>query len=248
MTSVDRITERYTGDRYGAANPDWHLADSSWKAAQVLRLLGGEQFETICEVGCGAGEILRQLHDQMPGTRRLVGYDVAETPIAMAAERATDRLTFKLMDAAADDEHFDLMLIIDVIEHVNDPIAFLEGLRFKAKRTVLHIPLELSVRSMLNPNLLIWPRELVGHIHFFTPETAAATVRDAGYEIVRTTFTRCFDAPSGPRTGRGRALGALQRHLPRGVTVRLLGGYSLLVETLNEPPDGTGAVRPATGA
>jgi SAM-dependent methyltransferase len=226
------ISDRYTADRYVTSNPDWHVSDSSWKAAQLLQLLDAEPVETICEVGCGAGEILRQLHDRMPATRRLVGYEIAEVPLAMAADRATDRLSFELKNAADDDELFDLMLIMDVVEHVPDPIAFLSGLRFKAKRTILHVPLDLSAQSVVRPGKLMSSREQVGHIHYFTPETAIATVQDAGYTIRGHVFTRPFDLP--PQSLKARMARLPRRLLPKAVTIRLLGGYSILIDASND--------------
>ncbi|MGA9286099.1 MAG: methyltransferase domain-containing protein [Solirubrobacteraceae bacterium] len=143
------ISQRYTDGTYAAANPGWHIADSPWKARQVITMLAAfdSDVQTICEVGCGAGEILRQIHDQMTTLQRLVGYEISEAPLNMARARSTDRLTFVLGDAAKDDEHFDLMLIMDVIEHVSDPIAFLESVRSKAERSILHIPLDLSAHT-----------------------------------------------------------------------------------------------------
>lgn len=225
------IANRYTGDQYITANPDWHVADSPWKAVQILEMLKAEPVETVCEVGCGAGEILRQLHDRMPATRRLVGYEIAEAPLRIAAERATERLSFKLADAASDDEVFDLMIVMDVIEHVGDPIAFLENLRFKAKRTILHVPLDLSVQSVIRPGKLTSWRESVGHINYFTPETAIATVRDAGYVIRGHVFTRSFDLEA--TTVKARLARVPRRLLPEAVTVRLLGGYSILIDASN---------------
>jgi SAM-dependent methyltransferase len=225
------IADRYTGDQYVTSNPDWHVADSPWKAAQILAMLKAEPVETVCEVGCGAGEILRQLHDRMPATRRLVGYEIAEAPLAMAAERATERLSFELKDAADDDELFDVMLIMDVIEHVPDPIVFLSSLRFKAERTILHVPLDLSVQSVIRPGKLMSVREKVGHIHYFTPETALATVRDAGYIIRGHVFTRSFDLEA--TTVKARLARIPRRLFPEAVTMRLLGGYSILIDAAN---------------
>jgi hypothetical protein len=227
------IADRYTGDDYVTSNPDWHVADSPWKAQQILQMLRTQPspVETICEVGCGAGEILRQLHDQMPAIRRLVGYEITEVPLTMAAQRATERLSFKLIDAAEDGDVFDLMIIMDVIEHVPDPISFLRNLRFKAKRTILHVPLDLSVQSIIRPSKLMSLREQFGHIHYFTPETAIATVREAGYTVWGHTFTRSFDLPPG--SVKARVARIPRRLLPRKVTVRMLGGYSILIDASN---------------
>jgi hypothetical protein len=230
---ASRIADRYTGEEYAASNPDWHVADSPWKAQQILAMLRADPspVETVCEVGCGAGEILRQLHDHMPATRCLVGYEIAEVPLTMAAERATERLSFKMADAASDDDVFDLMIIMDVVEHVGDPIAFLDRLRFKARRTILHVPLDLSVQSVIRPGKLMSWREGVGHIHSFTPETAIATVKDAGYTIRGHVFTRSFDVEA--TTLKARFARVPRRLLPEALTVRLLGGYSILIDASN---------------
>jgi SAM-dependent methyltransferase len=223
-------SDRYLTSDYLSQNPDWHVTDSPWKAAQILGVLGGRAPAMICEVGCGAGEILSQLHDRLPKAR-LVGYEIAPDAFRLAQRRATDRLSFRLCDAAEDSDTFDLMLIIDVIEHVSDPIAFLAALRFKAHRTVLHIPLDLSVQSVLRPQKLLQLRRTIGHIHYFTPETAIATVEDAGYRIDVVRYTPSFALP--PKSLKARMARVPRRLFPRDTTVRLLGGYSLLVSTTN---------------
>jgi len=229
------VSERY-GDAYLAHNPGWHVEDSSWKADHVIELLDGWTPRTVCDVGCGAGEVLRHIHDRLP-VDRLVGYEVAESAFELSRQRATDRLQFKLEEAAAAPEHFDLMLLLDVIEHVEDPIGFLRSLRFKSDRTILHIPLELSVQSVLRPRRLLHSRSAVGHLHYFTQETAEATVQDSGYQVVRTRLTGVsVDLPARSRKAAAAALP--RRILPRHVAARTLGGFSLLVLADNVPPDG----------
>jgi hypothetical protein len=184
------------------------------------------QFASICEVGCGAGGILSALHDQMPATR-FVGYDIAPDAIRLAERFASERLEFRLCDAAEDPAHFDLMLVIDVIEHVPDPIGFLAALRHKAELAILHIPLDLSAQSVIRPGKLPERRRHAGHIHYFTPETARATIEDAGYRITASRLTKGFDRPQP--SIKSRLAKFPRRVLPPNVVVRLLGGYSLLV-------------------
>lgn len=222
---------RYTDSLYRVDNPDWHRSDSPWKARQISQALT-DQVGSICEVGCGAGGILRALHDGMPAAR-FVGYEIAPDALRLAAPLATERLEFRLRDAAQDAQHFDVMLVIDVIEHVPDPIAFLAALRHKADLAIFHIPLELSAQSVMRSDKLLDRRRTAGHIHFFTPETAAATVEEAGYRIASSRLTRGFDLPQ--KSIKARIAKIPRRVLPPNVVVRVLGGYSLLVTA--EPID-----------
>jgi SAM-dependent methyltransferase len=226
-------SELYTGGDYLERNPDWHVADSAWKCDRIEELLHlARGLQSVCEVGCGAGEILRQLHDRHPSIGRLVGYEIARAPYEMALERSTDRLSFVLGDAAQDPETFDLMLIMDVIEHVPDPIGFLADLRFKARTTFVHIPLDLSAQSVVRPTKLMSVRAKVGHIHYFTLETALATLTDAGYTVRGHVLTRSFDLPPGSLKARLALLP--RRVLPPMLTARVLGGYSVLVAASNQ--------------
>ena len=224
--------DRYSSGTYLQQNPDWHVSDSPWKCDQILRSIGSaEGISSVCEVGCGAGEILRQLHDRRPSITHLVGYEVADVPFSMAQERSSERLSFVLADASQDAETFDLMLIMDVIEHVPDPIGFLASLRFKARTTIVHIPLDLSAQAVLRPTKLMAIRAKVGHINYFTLETALATLEDAGYTVQDKFLTRSFDLPPGSRKAQLALLP--RRVLPEKITARLLGGYSLLVTASN---------------
>jgi SAM-dependent methyltransferase len=187
----------------------------------------------VCDVGCGAGEVLRHIHDRLR-PERLVGYEVAEVAFDLCRGRATERLEFRFEDAAASPEHFDVMLLLDVIEHVDDPIGFLRSLRFKSDRTILHIPLDLSVQSVFRPGRLLHSRRTLGHLHYFTHETALATVEDAGYGVLSTQLTAVsLDLPARSRKA---AVAALPRRiLPRSIAARTLGGFSLLVLAENRP-------------
>jgi len=55
--------EMYRSNEYLKNNPTWHVEDSPWKAKQILKIIGNNNLQpnSICEIGCGAGEILHQL-------------------------------------------------------------------------------------------------------------------------------------------------------------------------------------------
>jgi hypothetical protein len=72
----------------------------------------------------------------------------------------------------------------------------------------------------------------VGHIHYFTPETALAAIRDAGYAVRDVRYTPVFEVAG--HTFVASAGRAVRRRLPTKASVRMLGGYSLLVVADNQ--------------
>jgi len=223
---------QYLSDQYALRNPDWDVDDSGWKADLVAKLLAdnGIQPDSICEVGCGAGGCLARLRDHYPGSR-LVGYDIAP-----AAERFwsqfTDRnIEFHLGDFTDHDrDHYDVLLLLDVIEHVADPHAFLMQLRGAAEYYVFHIPLDLSALSILREKPILHVREKVGHIHYFTKNLALALLRECGYHVKAWRYSGA--AETSPQRTITTTLARLPRKLAywinKDVGVRLLGGETLL--------------------
>jgi hypothetical protein len=141
-------------------------------------------------------------------------------------------LTFKLEDLLEENgEYFDIALAVDVFEHVENYFGFLRRLKAKAEYKIFHIPLDLSVQTVLRASPIIKWRRSVGHIHYFTKETALETLKDTGYEILDYFYT----AGSLELPNRGWKTNVLK--IPRKIAfaankdlaVRLLGGYSLLV-------------------
>ncbi len=186
----------YVDGEYLQKNPTWHVEDSPWKAAQILRALSllPRPPRTICDIGCGAGEILRQLELQMPpeSTTEFVGYDISPQAIALARSRESLRTRFVQGDAKSDEQHFDVLLCIDVFEHIEDYFQFLRSIRSKADYFVFHIPLELNCESLLR-NFLIENRALYGHLHQFTRDTALAVIQECGYGVMGKFYTHSYE-------------------------------------------------------
>src|SRR6476646_1992576 len=126
----------YRTGEYVERNPTYHVEDSAWKAAQILQMIRKHELNprTVCEIGCGAGEILRVLQQEMPTTTQFFGYEISPQAFALCKERSNDRLQFHCEDLLASRAaDFDLLLCIDVFEHVPDYLGFLKALRGKAR-------------------------------------------------------------------------------------------------------------------
>ena len=226
--------EMYTDGSYLEKNPTWHVEESPWKAKQVLRMMTQNNIvpRTICEVGCGAGEILKQLQEHMDNECLFWGYDISPQAFELSKSRENERLHFKLADIRQEkDAFFDLILVIDVIEHLEDYFSFLREIRPKSQYKIFHIPLDLSVQTVLRSNGLLKVRKSYGHIHYFTKEIAIQMLKDAGYEVLDYFYTaRAIELPAKEFT---RKLLRLPRKLfftiRKNLAVRILGGWSLLV-------------------
>lgn len=229
--------ESYTSGDYLTNNPTWDEEDSEWKASQVLNVFTRNSLapKSIVEVGCGAGGILASLHDVLPQVE-YSGYEIAPDASKFWEKHAAKKIAFSVEDfLQKQTAHFDVLLLLDVIEHVPNPFEFLSALRGRADYYVLHIPLDLSVVSVARERPLLAVRQKVGHIHYFTKGLALSLLEECGYQVIDWSYTGAsFTAPQ--TTWRSR-LARLPRRIFFGISrdlgVRLLGGDTLMVLAKN---------------
>jgi SAM-dependent methyltransferase len=200
------LEARYTSGEHLEKTPNWHAHESPWKVEHIVQMLDkhGLQPQRVCEVGCGAGDVLRLLQKRMPSSCSFWGYDISPQAIALCAGKGNERLHFELRDVRKDRQtSFDLILVLDVIEHLEDYFSFLRDIKPKSRYALLHIPLEISVQSVFIGKTFIWTRGQHGHLHYFSKETALRTVQDVGYEVLDYSYSPEFELPvvfTGVRT------------------------------------------------
>jgi 2-polyprenyl-3-methyl-5-hydroxy-6-metoxy-1,4-benzoquinol methylase len=171
-------------------NPDY-FANTR---AEILPYLEGK-FAKSLDVGCGAGLVSAALRE-----RGLVkeAHGVELSPNAKAeAAKKLDRVFAEDLSASEPKEilgPYDLVLCLDVLEHMYDPWTALRRIRklLGPQGTLLvSIPNVRNFRASFP--LLIrgdWKYDEAGildstHIRFFTKKTARQLVEGAGFEIVK---------------------------------------------------------------
>jgi len=225
----------YTEGAYLKNNPDWHQAGSKWKADMVFEFINKFRIPTrlVAEVGCGAGEILFQLAKQLGPGSVLKGYDISPQAIQIAAKKETEQLSFFVGDyIKMNEEKADLILVMDVIEHIDDIYSFLRKLRATGHNFIFHIPLDLSCRTILKPHVMLQQRTSVGHIHYFTEETVLWLLKDAGYITEHFIYTKPeidLVKPGSAKQWVKKMLRKFSYALNKKLSVKLWGGYSLLL-------------------
>jgi SAM-dependent methyltransferase len=214
-------------------NPTWHIEDSPWKAQQILKMLKQNELlpKTITEIGCGVGEILLQLQQQLPTGIKFTGYEVSPDAYKLSQSRKNEYLQFKFENLLEQEQYSDLLLVIDVFEHVDDYMGFITKCKSKARYKLFHIPLDISMVALLRGTIMEG-RKKVGHLHYFTKDTALATLKDCGLNIIDSFYT-----PGGIQLSRtlksklAKFPRLLMYKLNKDLAVTLMGGHSLMVLT-----------------
>lgn len=224
------MQDLYRSGTYVDNVPAFHTEDAAWKVQQIRRLIGRVNPHSVCDVGCGAGLILKLLQPHLPADAILHGYDISSRGIEIAKQHEQGGLRYFCEDLTAlDVQPYDLLLAMDVFEHVEDYIGFLRKLRPKANFKMFHIPLEMTARNAWFPGTILHHREQVGHIHYFNRETALATLESAGYTICDAIYTPAYEQSTAVIGRRENLIRSLFRFASDDLTAHVIGGYSLMV-------------------
>lgn len=229
----------YNDSTYLEKNPTWHEEDAPFKTDKILKLLGKSpvSFKTVAEIGCGSGEILVQLNKKLQGEYSFYGFDISKDAIGIAKKKETDKIKFELRDITVkeDTSYFDMLLVIDVIEHIENYFDFLRGIVTKSKYTIFHIPLDMYVWSLFREGMLIESKDRVGHIHNFTEDFIISILNDIGFKTIDKIYTEPYFELI---TFKQKLVGNMRKALfsiNKRFCTKTLGGYSVLVLTENHP-------------
>jgi len=224
----------YTDGTYLQNNKDWHLNESGWKIGKVLNTIRKNKLSvsTVCDVGCGYGWILKGLNENLKDpTIQYTGYDISPIAIQGSKQCASSNIVFHNKDILCEDVTFDFIMALDVVEHIEDYYGFLRTLRNKGRYKLFHIPLALSVQSIVRSKPLLDDRASVGHIHCFTREWAFAALEFTGYKILDWEYIgkRVEVLNTDWKAKIAEVPRKILFSINKDIAVRLLGGYSVSI-------------------
>lgn len=236
-----RPEDRYVNGDYATVSPTWHKEDSPWKAKQIMRVIdlqARHDLGTICDIGCGSGGVLAALDDMLQecGINLLMtGYDIAPGAIERARANHTGKpnIKFERCDVLSLNElECDLCLLMDVLEHIDDPKGFIDELCQRGVHEfVIHLPLENNwlgiMRGKTDPRC-----SPVGHLHFYDTHSALSLLERAGLEIIKWVYTPELDLDLRLH----RTFKSTLAYLPRkmlsclwpAMTVHTIGGLAMM--------------------
>ena len=145
---LEIVTGNYV-DKYSSRNPlvRWMMQGFLTSFRASLSHLDPERIQSICEVGCAEGELLKQLHQLFPEAA-LYATDISPEEIEKARQNCADiSINFSVQDAENltqyDDKAFDLVICCEVLEHLPHPAAgFAELNRISRTAILVSVPNE----------------------------------------------------------------------------------------------------------
>jgi hypothetical protein len=163
----------------------------------------------------------------------LAGYYISPQAITLPKKKQNDRISFYNEDFfQISTPSSDLLLVIDVLEHVDNFYQFLRLLKPRSSYFIFHVPLDLCCRSLLKPHILLQQRSAVGHIHYFSREMVLWFLKDTGFEIIDWVYTKPLIDIHPPDSMKRRVKKILRNmsfSLGKDLSAKLWGGYSMMI-------------------
>lgn len=189
--SSEQLSQIY-GDQYwlldGSDQERRHFTQLKQQTAslylELARRCFGRHGGRLLEIGSGTGELLAAAVEL---GYEATGVEVSEHACARARERCgtAARIIRGDIHALHEDDYYDVCILADVIEHIDDPNRFLDrvyGLLKPGGILILATPSldSWSARVMRNR----WMEFKLEHLHYFTQETLHSILFRAGLEPI----------------------------------------------------------------
>lgn len=187
----------YRSGAYADQHNNWHIDDGPAKALDVWDgcedaiaglILQHKTRISICEVGCGTGVVLRSIralfekkYPDLP--LDTVGIDIADYALDIGRrEFPENRLICG--DFLGLEERFDIILFADVLEHLENPFAFMKQAEKLATYMIVRQPLQGNI-GFFTKNLYPHAIDHWGHIQFFNFYNFQAIAAFCGWKASR---------------------------------------------------------------
>ena len=146
----------------------------------VLEDAGRSSFDSMLEVGCGEGALLKCFHAANPEAK-ILGFEPNKGSVEIARSAG---LNVSSDDMDQSDAQFDLICSVAVIEHTPSPRKFLQGLR-KRLREGGAVVLIYPCQDDANRDILFWD-----HLYHFHSGHVARLASDLGFQEIKRSLRR----------------------------------------------------------
>jgi ubiquinone/menaquinone biosynthesis C-methylase UbiE len=152
----------------------------------LFQKYGIEKKSAILDVGCNYGYFVGDL--QNTGFQNVYGADISKEAIEYGTSKEIKNLSLSdVANLPYRDNNFDIVLALDVIEHIEDDAQALREIY----RVTKHEGYSLI---MVPAYMFLWglQDEVAKHYRRYTKSTFTSRVKESGFEIVRTSYFNTF--------------------------------------------------------
>ena len=175
------MTDIYNDDSYIEKNPTLHTEDSEFKFQNIKRFLNSVEVKNnrikVLDIGGGAGIIGKLVLDYFLENRIVVTFHSLDLSTQMLKTQLQNNPQInKIINCSIDEcpeSNYDLVLMIDVIEHIEGKEDTAKILNKLGKNIIYNIPIEINffdILKYLKSYFRYYKRQKLrwGHIHFFS--------------------------------------------------------------------------------
>jgi len=148
---------------------------------QAFKLIENEKNLKLLDVGCGDGTFLQML----PEKWKTVGIEKSQTAWYKCIKKGLNVYQGDILDGI--DRKYDIITLLDVLEHTLEPEKMLKIVRKNADYIILTVPNMAFIKDRIYALLGLIPSELrekKGHCQYITEKRIKQIIRDSGYEII----------------------------------------------------------------
>ncbi len=188
-----RADEGVGGLRCNVSAGPTEVSEEAKSIPRVVEIInekfGGFQKKSILEIGCATGDLLALLKSQGASVK---GLEISEFAADVARQRGLDVSTGRIEEyVKSTSQRFDIVIGMEVIEHVTSPLRFLDH--------VSELLREGGLLVLSTPNYLCTKRyreEWFGfqtsfeHLYYFSLPVLSRLARDAGLSVAYSESSR----------------------------------------------------------
>lgn len=179
----DNLKEVYDG-YYDDGLEEWRTICATQKVENIIELAQGESFDKVLELGAGSG-ILLQMLSKHNFAKHYYALDISESSIVQIKKKKIKGLEsvacFDGYHIPYPDNHFDLVVLSHVLEHVEHPRMFIREVKRVCKAAIIEVPcdyksgVDRKVKALTD----------YGHINVYTPTLLRFFLRTEGFATHR---------------------------------------------------------------
>jgi SAM-dependent methyltransferase len=156
-----------------------------WKIPNLMLVVPpGFHPKTVAEIGCFNGHLIGNLIINGKKDFKKFGFDVSQKAIN-SAKILYPNVDFYCQDIFESGQFFDLLILSDIVEHIEDDLDFLKKCASISNNVLLNIPIE---KALINIKRKYGFGDPSGHLRWYSIADSKKLISLSGFTIIRSSI------------------------------------------------------------